>query len=142
MGIGIGIALLAGVFIGVQAALLGRMGSQLGMFAIPVPILVAALASSLIYVLARQQWSEVFTATASGWWWVAFGVTVWLTMTALGAASSRIGVAATLGIAVAAQLTFGLIWDARTGVAAISVRSLTALALMAGGVVLLTSAQN
>ena len=70
------------------------------------------------------------------WWWVPLGVLGWLLVAALGFASSRIGVMATLGVSVAVQLLVGLVIDVARGHVVLGPRPLIGVLLLAVGVVL------
>jgi transporter family-2 protein len=137
MGSGFLVAVIVGVGIAVQVAVLGRSASGTSPLASSFALQVAGVAAATAWATHRGAWGEVI-GVSSNWWWIPLGVGGWLLVAALGFASSRIGVAPTLALTVAAQLVSAVFIDASTGAGPIESRSVVGVAMVLLGTVLLS----
>jgi len=139
MGSSVVVSMGIGLAAAVQAAILGRAASELRTLAVSLGLLLAGLMVAATWATTQRAWGDV-AETASQWWWLPLGVMGWLIVGALGFASARIGVAATLGLAVATQLATGLAIDVHRNTISLGVRPLLGLVLLGVGVVMLVGA--
>lgn len=137
MGNAYAVAVAVGVGIAIQVAILGRSSGRFHPLAISVALQLAGLLVGTLWMVSQRAWSDVTTVVAQ-WWWVPLGALGWMLVAALGFASNRIGVAPTLGLAVASQLVVGLGMDVRSGVATLGVRPIGGVALLVAGLVLIS----
>ena len=135
MGSAVLVAIAVGVAIAVQVALLGSASHRMHPLSVSLALQVAGVLAGALWVTATNGWHVVLAATRF-WWWVPLGVLGWLLVAALGFASSRIGVTATLGVSVAVQLLVGLGIDVARGRAVLGPRPVIGVLLLAAGVVL------
>ena len=135
MGSALLVAVAVGVAIAAQVALLGSAADRMPPLAVSLALQVAGVLAGALWVTATGGWHSVLAATRF-WWWVPLGVLGWLLVAALGFASARIGVTATLGVSVAVQLLVGLAIDGVQGRVVLGPRPLIGVLLLAGGVVL------
>jgi len=137
MGIAYAVAIAVGAGVAIQVAILGGASGKLHPLAISVALQLAGLLVGMLWMVWQRAWSDLTTVVAE-WWWVPLGVLGWLLVAALGFASNRIGVAATLGLAVGAQLVVGLGVDARRGVATLGARPVGGVILLVAGLALIS----
>jgi len=141
MGSAVVVSMCIGLAAAVQAAILGKAASELRTLSISLGLLLAGLVVAAAWATTQRAWGDV-AETVSQWWWLPLGVLGWLIVGALGYSSARIGVAATLGMAVATQLAVGLAIDVHRDTIALGVRPLVGLGLLALGVVMLVGATH
>jgi uncharacterized membrane protein YdcZ (DUF606 family) len=110
---GVVIAALVGVGIAVQVRVLGSASSEHHPLSVSLALLLPGVLAGLVWATVRREWHVVDAVTRT-WWWIPLGVVGWLVVAALGAASARIGVAATLAVSIAVQLAVGLLLDMRS----------------------------
>jgi uncharacterized membrane protein YdcZ (DUF606 family) len=135
MGSAVLVAVVVGVAIAVQVALLGSASERLHPLGVSLALQLAGVFAGALWVTATNGW-QVVLAAMRFWWWIPLGVLGWLLVAALGFASSRIGITATLGLSVAVQLLVGLGIDVTRGRVVLGARPLIGMLLLAGGVVL------
>jgi bacterial/archaeal transporter family-2 protein len=129
------VAALVGVGIAVQVKVLGSSSSTHHPLAVSMSLQLAGVLAGLMWTTVRSDWRSV-GAIATSWWWVPLGVGGWLVVAALGYASSRIGVATTLGVSVAVQLVLGLLLDATGAQGGVSGSVVLGAVFVVAGVVL------
>jgi transporter family-2 protein len=137
MGSAYAVAAAVGVGVAFQVAILGRSSGKFHPLAISVALQLAGLLVGTLWMVTQRAWPDVKTVVTL-WWWVPLGALGWLLVAALGFASHRIGVATTLGLAVASQLLVGLGVDVRSGVADLGVRPIAGAALLVAVLILIT----
>jgi uncharacterized membrane protein YdcZ (DUF606 family) len=135
MGSALLVAVAVGVAIAAQVALLGSAAGRMPPLAVSLALQVAGVLAGALWVTTTGSWQVVLAATRF-WWWVPLGVLGWLLVAALGFASARIGVTATLGVSVAVQLLVGLAIDVARGRLVLGPRPVIGVLLLAAGVVL------
>lgn len=135
MGSALFVAVVVGFAIALQVAVLGGAARRLHPLAVSFTLQVAGALAGAVWVTLARSWHDV-VATTRLWWWVPLGVLGWMLVAALGYASGRIGVVATLGVSVAVQLLAGLALDVLGGRVALGPRPVLGVLLLAAGVVL------
>ena len=135
MGVALLVAAGAGIAIAVQVAVLGDLTRRLHPLTVSTVLQAAGVAVGLAWIAATSAWADV-AAVVRGSWWLPLGVAGWLLVAALGFASARIGVVATLGVSVAVQVLLGLALDAAAGRVVAGPRPLLGALLLVAGVVL------
>jgi uncharacterized membrane protein YdcZ (DUF606 family) len=136
MGSGVVIAVAIGIGIAVQTAIVGRGAPGSSPLAVSLALQLSGVAAATVWATTRGRWAEV-TVVARQWWWVPLGIVGWVVVAGLAHASRRIGVAPTLGIAVAAQLITALVIDAARADHAVPVPAVVGALLVLAGVVVL-----
>jgi uncharacterized membrane protein YdcZ (DUF606 family) len=111
MGVAVPVAVGVGLVIAVQTAILGRVSTQIPPLAVSLGLQVSGVLVAAVWATTQHRWMSV-GQVAGAWWWLPVGAAGWLVVAALGFAAARLGVAPTLGVAVAAQLIAGLVLDA------------------------------
>ncbi|NIA24781.1 MAG: hypothetical protein GWP04_04365 [Gammaproteobacteria bacterium] len=132
------IAGLVGMGIALQVALVGRASSNAHPLAVSLALQLSGVAVAATWATTSGAWSDVAAVTRL-WWWIPLGIGGWVVVAALGFASSRVGVAAVLAVAVGAQLISGLAIDAATGTSLVGPRSFLGVAVILSGVIMLTT---
>lgn len=133
--IGIVVAVLVGAGIAVQVAVLGRAAGRWDPLAVSLALQMAGVLGGAVWATSTGSWSETLAALRN-WWWIPLGVGGWVVVAGLGVAAGRIGSAATLGFAVAAQLSVAVAIDAAGG-AGIGLPRLAGVVMVGSGAVLL-----
>lgn len=133
---GVVVAVLVGVAIAFQVAILGRASRSAHPLSISLALQAAGLIVGSVWVLARGSWDQV-GSVAVQWWWLPVGALGWAIVAALGFASQRIGVSTTLALVVAAQVIAGLVADRLSGETALSIRHPLGIGLLIAGVILI-----
>lgn len=133
---GVVVAVLVGVAIAFQVAILGRASRSAHPLSISLALQVAGLIVGSAWVIARGSWDQV-GSIAVQWWWLPVGAIGWAIVGALGYASQRIGVSTTLALALGAQLIVGLLVDRVSGEVVISIRHPLGVGLLIAGVLLI-----
>jgi uncharacterized membrane protein YdcZ (DUF606 family) len=135
MGSALLVAVVVGVAIALQVAVLGGVARRLHPLAMSLALQCVGVVAGVLWATAAHAWRDVI-ATARFGWWVPLGILGWVLVAALGYASGRIGVVATLGVSVAVQLLVGLAIDVTAGRVALGPRPLVGVLLLAAGVLL------
>lgn len=135
MGSALLVAVAVGIGVAMQVALLGGVARRLHPLGLSLALQVAGVLAGALWATASGAWHGVLS-TMRFWWWAPLGVVGWLVVAALGYASGRIGVSATLGVSVAVQLLVGLGIDVARGRIDLGPRPLIGTVLLAAGVVL------
>jgi len=138
MSSGVVVAVIIGVGIAVQVSVLGRSAGDTSPLATSLALQLSGVAVATVWATSRGTWSEVL-AIGRHWWWMPLGVGGWILVAALGFASNKIGVAATLALSVAAQLVTGLLIDSTTGTQRLGVLPALGAALILGGAILIAT---
>ena len=73
------------------------------------------------------------------WWWIPLGAGGWALVAALGFASNRVGVAATVSLSVAAQLVAGLVIDRTAGSSDLEATTILGAVLILSGATLIVA---
>lgn len=137
MGSGFAVAMLVGVGIGVQVAIIGRSSATTSPLAVSFALQLAGSAAAVLWATRHGAWTDV-VAVARQWWWIPLGIVGWVIVAGLAYASRQAGAAAALSVAVASQLTTGLVFDAAMNVRHIGPRHALGILLIAAGVVIMT----
>ena len=137
MGSALLVAAVIGAAIAIQVGIVGRTGERFNLLAISTVLQMGGLAAGIVWIAVRSGWGEV-AAIARLWWWFPLGVVGWLLVAGLGFASTRVGVATALAIAVTSQLGVGLVIDSGAGVR-LGAQSLLGLLFLVAGTVLVTT---
>ena len=137
MGSALVVAAGIGCVIALQVSIVGRAATRFNVLAVSLVLQVGGLLAGLTWTSIRSGWAEIAALTKL-WWWLPLGVAGWVLVAGLGFASSRVGVAATLSVAVASQLTVGLAIDAGSG-SHLGIRALIGLLLLVSGTALITT---
>ena len=137
MGSAVGVAVVIGGAIAVQVATIGRVADRFHVLAVSVVLQLSGVAAGLAWIVLRSGWAEM-AAIMRLWWWVPLGILGWVLVGGLGFASSRVGVATTLSVALTSQLAVGLAIDAGSGTR-VGVRALLGVLLLVGGTVMVTA---
>jgi transporter family-2 protein len=138
MGIGFVVAVLVGVGIAVQVAVLGRTSGSVSPLAVSLALQVSGVAVAAVWATSRGAWSEV-AVVGRNWWWIPLGAGGWAVVAALGFASNRVGVAATLSLSVAAQLVAGLVIDSTAGSSNLEATTILGAVLILSGATLIVA---
>ncbi len=139
MSIGLVVAGMVGLGIAVQVAVLGRSSATVNPLSVSLALQVAGVIGGAVWATVRTEWHAVIGAVAH-WWWIPLGVGGWVVVAALGHASSRIGVAATLAVSVGAQIVVGLTIDTALGARTLNVVSIVGACLIVAGVTAVATA--
>jgi transporter family-2 protein len=137
-GLGILVAVIAGLLIGVQAPLTNLLRQKLGLWGMAVGVHVAGLTVALLAMLTVER--QTGRPWGSWWWlivvagWGGLGILVTLSV-----AVGRLGAATALGISIAVQLVATLVID-HLGWLGVEARPLTWLRAL-GAVLLLVGAR-
>jgi transporter family-2 protein len=126
------VAIIVGVGIAAQVAVLGRSTGATNPLAASFALQIAGVVAATAWATQRGAWSEV-VSVSHHWWWIPLGVGGWVLVAALGFASSRIGVASTLALSIAAQLVTAVGFDTATGTSQIGLRPVLGVAMMLFG---------
>jgi uncharacterized membrane protein YdcZ (DUF606 family) len=138
---GVLLAMLAGVCIALQVALIGRAADGRSALAIAMFVQGGGFATALAFLLLRGKAGDIAdTATIVGTWLPA-GVAGTIIVAALASSASQVGVATALGVSVAIQLAASLAWDQHTHLVARPVQALLGVALLAAGAWLVATAR-
>lgn len=135
MGSALIVAIAVGCVIAIQVGVVGRAGQHYDLLVVSLVLQIGGLAAGFGWIAARSAWAEAI-AVARMWWWIPLGAAGWAIVAGLGFASSRLGVAATLSVAITTQLGVGLAID---GGPTVTFRAITGLVLLVFGTVLITS---
>lgn len=139
MSSGAVVAVVIGIGIAVQVAVLGRTANDTNPLTVSLALQVSGVAVATVWATSRGAWAEV-VAVGRYWWWIPLGAGGWMLVAALGFASNKIGVASTLALSVAAQLLTGLLIDSATGTHHLSATPALGAALIVGGAILVVTA--
>jgi transporter family-2 protein len=139
MSSGVVVAVIIGIGIAVQVSVLGRTASDTNPLTVSLALQRSGVAVAAVWATSRGAWADVF-AVGRYWWWIPLGAGGWILVAALGFASNKIGVAATLALSVAAQLVAGLLIDSATGTHRLSATPALGAALILGGAILVVAA--
>jgi transporter family-2 protein len=139
MSSGVVLAVMIGIGIAVQVAVLGRTASDTNPLTVSLALQLSGVAVATVWATSRGAWADVF-AVGRYWWWIPLGAGGWILVAALGFASNKIGVAATLALSVAAQLVAGLLVDSATGTHSLSAMQALGAALILCGAILVVAA--
>jgi transporter family-2 protein len=137
MGSAIAVAIVVGVSIAIQVVVIGRVSRGMHPLAVSTALQGSGLLAGLIWVTARQTWSNTVSLVGN-WWWLPLGALGWGIVGALGYSSARIGAGTTLAIVVAGQMVTGLILDHLSGETIIGVWQPVGAVLLVVGVTLIT----
>lgn len=137
MGNAFVVAIAVGIAIAAQVAVVGRVSQDFHPLAVSTILQIAGVVSGLLWVLHRQAWTEI-GALALRWWVLPLGLAGWGIVAALGFASARLGVSATLVLVVATQLVAGLLINLSTGDVVLGMRQPLGVVLVVCGAVILT----
>jgi transporter family-2 protein len=132
------IAVLVGIVVSAQVRILGRESDEIPVLAVSFALLAAGLIGGSVWMTLSANWGEL-GRVAVRWWWLPLGIAGWLIVAALGFAAARIGVASTLAVSVAAQLTAGYVADVQRRAMAFTARPVAALILLMAGTLLLVT---
>lgn len=137
-GLGIIVAIVAGLLIGTQAPLTSLLRQKLGLWEMTVGVHVAGLCVALLAMFTMKHQTG---RPWSSWWWmiVITGIGGLGILVTLSVAVGRLGAATALGISIAVQLTATLIID-HFGWLGVEVHPLT-WARALGAVLLFTGAR-
>jgi transporter family-2 protein len=135
MPAGIIVALVTGVAIGVQVALIGRTSARVHPLAISLALQLSGLLVGLGWMLWSRSWPSVAEITRL-WWWIPLGLVGWVVVAALGYSSARLGTGATLALAIAAQVVTGLALDRLSGSLELGPSQLAGAVLLVAGAAL------
>lgn len=138
MNPGFVVAVLVGLMIAVQVAVLGRSARGTDPLAVSLALQIAGVTAAAIWATSRGAWAAVLSIGMQ-WWCIPLGVAGWIVVAALGFAAHRIGVAPTLGLSITAQLMAGLIIDGVTGDGPVRPIAILGAALVVGGVALMVT---
>jgi transporter family-2 protein len=129
---------LVGLGIAVQVAVLGRTSESVSPLAVSLALQVSGVAVAAVWATSRGAWSEV-AVVGHNWWWIPLGAVGWALVAALGFASNRVGVAATLSLSVAAQLVAGLVIDSTAGPSDLETTTILGAVLVLSGATLIVA---
>ena len=138
MSSGYAVAVLVGLGIAAQVAIVGRAASTSHPLAVSFALQLAGVAVAGAWATITASWADVLTAARQPWW-IPLGVGGWIVVAALGYAANRVGVAAVLALSVGAQLLAGLVIDATMGTSILASRSFLGVLLVVSGAVLVTT---
>lgn len=141
MNPGFVVAVVVGLGIAVQVAVLGRSARDTDPLAVSLALQIAGVAVAAVWATGRGTWAAVLSI-GQQWWCIPLGVAGWIVVAALGYAANRIGVAHTLGLSITAQLVAGLIIDGVTGQGQVRPIATLGAALMVGGATLMLTAAS
>ena len=106
------LAVAAGLAGSIQVALMSRLGERIGVLeALAFSTLLTAAIAFVILLLARHSVAGFERAVHQPWWMLLGGVMGLIIVFSITYAGPRIGVAATVGILIAGQLTMGAAID-------------------------------
>lgn len=114
MSVGVLVALVTGVAIAGQVAIIGRTSARVHPLAISFALQASGLLLGLAWVLWSRSWPGVGEVVRM-WWWIPLGLVGWVVVAALGFSSARLGTGATLALAITAQVVTGLTIDRLSG---------------------------
>jgi len=138
MGSAVGVAVIVGVGVAVQVAVVGRASRLTHPLAISLALQISGVSVGLVWAFARRSWPEVWSVSVQ-WWWLPLGALGWVIVAALGFAAARLGASATLAIVVATQLSAALALDLASGRMSLTPRHPMGVALLVAGVILVTT---
>ena len=111
-GLATGLAVTAGLAGSVQVAMMSRLGERIGVLeALAFSATVTAGLAFVILVLAHHSVGGFERAVHQPWWMLLGGVMGLIIVLAITYAGPRIGVTATVGIIIGAQLVMGAAID-------------------------------
>jgi transporter family-2 protein len=110
--VAVALAVAAGLAGAVQAAVMGELGERAGVFpALAFSGVVAFVLGAALLLVAKQSFSGIADVVRQPLWlWTGGGLSV-LIILAITVASPRIGLAATIGIIIAFNLTVAAVID-------------------------------
>ena len=135
MPLGILVALVTGVAIGVQVTIIGRTSARVHPLAISLALQLSGVLVGFAWVAWSRSWPGV-AEVARLWWWIPLGLVGWVVVGALGFSSARLGTGATLALAITAQVTTGLLLDRSSGALELGPSQLTGAVLLVAGAAL------
>jgi len=135
VSVGILVALVTGVAIAGQVAIVGRTSARVHPLAISFALQAAGVLVGLAWVLWSRSWPGVSEVARAGWW-IPLGVLGWVVVAALGFSSARLGTGATLALAITAQVVAGLTLDRLTGSLELGLPQVAGAALLVVGAAL------
>lgn len=138
MGIAIFVAVGVGIGIAAQVSIVGQASRTIH----PLAVSLALQASGLLVAVGWAAWTQAWPSAIEvvrHWWWIPLGLLGWGLVAALGFASARLGASSTLAVVIAAQLITALLLDRLGGRGDLGLPHLAGLALLIGGVVLITT---
>ena len=136
---GIVVAVVVGVGIAIQVAILGRSVSDTNPLVVSLALQLSGVAVAAVWATSRGAWTDVVTV-GRYWWWIPLGVVGWALVAALGFAANRIGIAPTLALSVTAQLVAGLLIDSASGTHRLGASAMLGAAMIVTGAVLVVTA--
>lgn len=131
------VAVLVGIAVAIQVSVVGRSSRTVHPLAISLALQGSGLVAGAVWATTQNAWAQVGSIGLS-WWWLPIGAVGWIIVGALGFASGRIGVSATLAVVVTAQLTMGLLIDVASGEASLTLRQPLGAVVLVAGVLMVT----
>ncbi|MEX1296690.1 MAG: DMT family transporter [Candidatus Limnocylindrales bacterium] len=135
MSVGILVALVTGVAIASQVAIVGRTSARVHPLAISFALQASGLLVGFGWVFWSRSWPSVGEVLRA-WWWIPLGVVGWVVVAALGFSSARVGTGATLALAITAQVITGLTLDRLSGSFELGLPQIAGALLLVAGAVL------
>jgi uncharacterized membrane protein YdcZ (DUF606 family) len=138
MGGGFFVAVMVGVGVAVQVSVLGRSAGNTNPLAVSLALQISGVLVAAVWASNRGAWPDVLDVSRN-WWWIPLGAGGWAVVAALGFASNKIGVAATLGLSLTAQLLAALIIDATRGTGHIGIQTSLGVGLILSGAIMVAT---
>lgn len=138
MGSAVVTAVGVGIAVAIQVAVVGQASKFTHPLVVSLGLQMSGLLVGAAWAIHQRVWPDVWRLTAE-WWWLPLGALGWGIVAALAFSATRLGASATLATAVAAQVLTALGLDRLLGHLNVDFRHVLGIALLVGGVVLISA---